>query len=213
MKIKMDFFTVLLIHFVFIIDTFIIATTNIARCGEYHLSSKIYYSFLMYNSIVWNIFWKYAKANIHDTPVLIQVYFLIRKSMMLDKVCNEQVSMNIEQYKLFHGNRNSLLQKNFLCIFYSWNWCFTKWKNAQFSIFFYRNPLLLKLQLKFTFESWSNVGQKWLVLYCTKYMWLQILLYYSRNNSFIHDFRWNAHIRFIYLVNSFSNVVCYLPKR
>ena len=81
------------------------------------------------------------------------------------------------------------------------------------SLFFHRNPLLLKLQLKFTFESWSNVGQKWLVLYCTKYMWLQILLYYSRNNSFIHDFRWNAHIRFIYLVNSFSYVVCYLPKR
>ena len=31
MKIKMDFFTVLLIYFLVIIDTFIIATTNIAR--------------------------------------------------------------------------------------------------------------------------------------------------------------------------------------
>ena len=36
------------------------------------------------------------------------------------------------------------------------------------SPFFYRISLLLKLRLKFTSESWSNVGQKWLVLYCTQ---------------------------------------------
>ena len=68
------------------------------------------------------------------------------------KLCNEQVSMNIEQYKLFQGNRNSLLQKNF-CVFSIHEIGVLRNGKVHNSPFFYRNPLLLKLQLKFTFES------------------------------------------------------------
>ena len=100
-----------------------------------------------------------------DLFILFILFLVIRRSIVLDtfvihKLSNEQVSMNIKQYKLFHGNRNYLLQKNFLCIFYSWNWCFTKWKNAQFSILLPKSFIVetsIKIYIWIVIKYWTKV--------------------------------------------------------